>query len=303
MNDIAPFVRTPLPPSVSIDSATGLPRLNIRTSVASAQVYLQGAHLAAWHPAGATEPVLWTSRESLFQPGKAIRGGVPICFPWFGPHAGDPAAPMHGFARTLPWTLVGASEDGAGTVMVELELAGETVSPHWPHAFSCRYRVTVGATLRMELEVRNTGTEPFTFEEALHSYFGVADVRAATVTGLEQTQYLDKVSGFTRRSQGAEPVRFEGETDRIYLDTPAACIIRDPAGRREITVRKTGSDATVVWNPWVAKARAMADFGDDEWMEMVCVETGNVNVHARTLGPGESHTMSVVVEARETDHP
>jgi D-hexose-6-phosphate mutarotase len=298
MTDIATLVHTALPPSVTIEHG-GLPHLVVRTPAVTATVYFQGAHLAAWHPAGTREPVLWTSRKSLFEPGKPIRGGVPICFPWFGPHATDSSAPLHGFVRVLPWTLVAAREDAAGSVALDMQLAGEGVSPHWPHPFALRHRLSIGAALRMELEVRNTGTAPFTFEEALHSSFGVGDVRVAAVAGLDGAEYLDKVAGFARRRQPAEPVRFDAETDRIYLDTQAACVLHDPAGRREVTIHKTGSDATVVWNPWIAKARAMADFGDDEWTQMVCVETCNVNVHARTLGPGESHAMTGVVEVRE----
>jgi glucose-6-phosphate 1-epimerase len=301
MSDYDELIRTPLPPSVRFeDRAAGLPRLSVETARASALVYFQGAHLAAWHPAGLAKPVLWTSRESLFEPGKPIRGGVPICFPWFGPHPAGGTAPLHGFARILPWTLIGAIEDGAGTVALEFELTGDGSSPHWPHAFAARHRITVGRALHMELEVRNTGAAAFTFEEALHSYFGVADVTKATVAGLEGTEYLDKVGGVARRRQPAEPVRFTAETDRVYLDTRATCVIADPAGGREIAIRKTGSDATVVWNPWVAKARAMADFGDDEWTGMVCVETCNANVHARTLEPGQSHAMTAAVDVRET---
>ena len=148
----------------------------------------------------------------------------------------------------------------------------------------------------MALEVTNPGPDAFTFEEALHTYFAVRDVRNVTVTGLERTDYLDKVTGFDRKTQGSDPIRFTGETDRVYLNTTADCVIDDPGARRRIAIRKTGSDATVVWNPWIAKARAMPDFGDDEWPEMVCVETCNVNVHARTLAPGASHTMTAIIE-------
>ena len=298
MNDQTPRVRTALPSSVHLDNRPGvLPRLLVKGTWGTGAVYFQGAHVAAWHPAASKTPVLWMSKKSSLQAGKAIRGGVPICFPWFGPHPVG-TAPLHGFARVLPWTLVGAGESAEGTTL-ELELAGEGIAPEWPHRFVATHRIRLGAALRMALEVRNTGSVPFSFEEALHSYFGVGDVRQVRVTGLERTEFLDKVGGFTRRSQGDDPVRFTGETDRIYLDTRAACVIHDPAGRREITIAKTGSDATVVWNPWIDKARAMPDFGDEEWPEMVCVETCNVNVHARTLAPGESHVMTAELAARD----
>jgi D-hexose-6-phosphate mutarotase len=250
-------------------------------------MYFQGAHLTAWHPT-TTEPVLWMSREGRFEPGVPIRGGVPICFPWFGANATDPTAPAHGFARIQPWTLIDATEDPRGLVSVTMELAAPP--------FQVRYRVTVGPTLALDLEVHNIGHAPVTFEEALHSYFAVQDVHRVTITGTEHTDYLDKVLGLTRHTQGPEPVQFTGETDRVYLDTHATCVIHDPALRRTITVRKQQSEATVIWNPWIDKSRAMKDFGDDEWPRMLCVETCNVNIHARTLPPGERHTMTAVID-------
>jgi glucose-6-phosphate 1-epimerase len=245
--------------------------------------------------------VLWLSRDSLFEANRPIRGGVPICFPWFGPHATDPTAPGHGFGRLRPWTLTNACEDDDGIVTVTMELSSLTAdaaatTPAWPHRFDAQFRVAVGPSLTMELEVRNPGSEPFTFEEALHTYFAVQDVREVTVTGLEDTEYLDKVAAFSRRQQGQEPIRFTGETDRIYLNTRATCQIHDPGLRRTITIRKTGSDTTVVWNPWIDKARAMPDFGDLEWPGMLCVETCNVNRYTRTLAPGESHTMTATID-------
>ncbi len=297
MTEIAHLVRTSLPPCVRVDAGEGgLPRLSIKSDQATAEVYFQGAHITAWRPAAARAPVLWMSHKSVFERGKSLRGGVPICFPWFGPHPAAPTGPPHGFARLREWTLIHAREEAAGTVTLELELTGEAVSSQWPHSFRITHRIGIGPVLRMALDVRNTGPDSFTFEEALHTYLGVDDIRAVTVTGLEHTEFIDKVSGGSRLRQAADPVRFTGETDRVYLDTRAACVVHDPGKRREITISKTGSDATVVWNPWTNKARAMPDFGDDEWPNMLCVETCNVNVHARRLAPGESHTMTAVIE-------
>jgi glucose-6-phosphate 1-epimerase len=270
----SPLVRTALPPTVSLEAGEGgLPRLAVANAMARALVYLHGAHVAAWQPVG-HEPVLWMSRHSSWAAAKPIRGGVPICFPWFGPHATEKGAPGHGFARLLDWTLVAS----------------------WPHACAAAYHVTVGASLELALEIRNTGTEPFTFEEALHTYFAVQDVRTIEISGLAGSDYLDKVGGTTLRNQGPAPIRFTSETDRVYVNTQAACTIHDSGARRRIVVRKSRSNATVVWNPWVDKARAMPDFGDDEWPQMVCVETGNVNVHAVTLAAGASHTMTAAID-------
>jgi glucose-6-phosphate 1-epimerase len=301
MNEIAHLIRTRLPPSVRVEDNGGrLPRLSVRSAVADAEVYFQGAQITAWRPAASPTPVLWLSRESLFEPGQPIRGGVPICFPWFSKHPADAAAPPHGFARTRDWTLVDAREDAAGAVTLELELEGEGLSPQWPHRVHARHRIGIGALLRMDLEVFNPGPHAFAFEEALHAYFDVHDIREVTLAGLEGAEFLDKVGGSRRGSPSVEPLRFAGLTNRVYPNTHAACVIRDPARRRDIVISKSGSNSTVVWNPWAERARDMSDFGDDEWRGMVCVEPSNVGSDARTLPPGASHTMTVVVETRES---
>jgi len=300
MPEIDALVRTTLPKTVRVENGTGgLPRVAIACQHGTAQMYFQGAHLTAWHPADA-RPVLWMSRESRFEPGLAIRGGVPICFPWFGAHATDPSAPPHGFARLRPWTLIDAQEDAEGVVTVTMELTGPSGAPTspsaWPHVFKAHYRVSVGPTLSLSLDVHNPGDVPFTYEEALHSYFAVQDVRTIAITGTEGIDYLDKVAGFARTRQNPDPVHFTSETDRVYLNARGTCVINDPGLHRTIAVHKTHSDATVIWNPWIEKAKAMKDFGDLEWPEMVCVETCNVNIHARTLAPGERHTMTAVLD-------
>lgn len=297
MTEIDALVRGTLPATVRVEPGNGgLPRVGIAGRHGTAEIYLQGAHVTAWHPAGVATPVLWLSRESRFEPGKAIRGGVPICFPWFGAHATDPNAPAHGFARVRDWTLIDAAEDADGIVSVTMELtAADAASAAWPHAFEARYRVSVGPSLTLDLSVRNPGREPFSFEEALHSYFAVQDVRQVTITGTEDTEYLDKVASFARRRQPREPIRATAETDRVYLDTRATCEIHDPGLRRTIAIHKRESDTTVIWNPWIDKARAMADFGNDEWTEMVCVETCNTGAQARTLQAGDTHTMSAIL--------
>lgn len=284
MNNFAQLVRTALPSSVRAEAGAGhLPRLLVRTATAEADVYFQGAQVTAWRPASSQEPVLWLSGQSRFEPGQAIRGGVPVCFPWFSKHRTDRSAPPHGFARTRNWTLEVARQDAEGGVVLEMELAGEAIAPQWPHRFRARHRIAVGAVLRLDLEVTNTGLDAFSFEEALHAYFDVADIREVTVSG-----------------PAPEPLRFAGLTNRVYPGTRDACVIHDPVRHRDIFVRKSGSDSTVVWNPWAERAREMTDMGDDEWIGMVCVEPANVGADARTLGPGESHTMTVVVETRRS---
>jgi D-hexose-6-phosphate mutarotase len=275
----------------------GLPKVVVATPLASAEVYLHGAHVTHYQPAG-QPPVLFMSGASKFEPGKAIRGGVPICFPWFGPLEGHPKAPAHGFARITAWTLNSATRAADDTVTLTLEFArDEDPGSDWPHAFRAVYVVTVGRELTTALTVHHVHGEPFLFEAALHSYFVVGDVKQVSIAGLEHTPYLDKTKAGAEQPGVDAPIRFTGETDRVYLDTTAPCVATDPAMGRTITVTKSGSDSTVVWNPWIAKAKAMADFGDDEWPGMLCIETANVGRSAVTLAAGQSHTMSATVRA------
>lgn len=277
------------------DAPGGLVRLRISTNLCNAEAYLHGAHVTQFQPRG-EEPFLFLSAASHFAPGKPIRGGVPVIFPWFGPREGRPDSPAHGFARTLSWDVESLTSDEAGNVSITLRLdSNDTTRAHWPHEFVLRHRIAFGAKLDMQLEVENTSSAPIVFDEALHTYLAVSDVRNVSVTGLENAAYLDKVDAFQRKQQSAEPIRITGETDRIYLDTRATCVLDDPGLSRRIAVEKSGSDATVVWNPWIAKARAMADFGDDEWPAMLCIETANTGEAAITLAPGATHTMRAVL--------
>ena len=278
----------------------GLPRVSVSTPAAEAHVYLHGAHVTHYQPRG-RRPVLFMSGSSHFAAGKAIRGGVPVIFPWFGGYAKDPKAPAHGFARTQAWGVRDVKRrDGDGAVTVSLALGPTPASRAlWPHEFEAIFDVTVGPALEMALNVRNTGSTAFTFEEALHTYLAIDDVRKATVEGLAGREYIDKVDGAKRKKQPAGAMRIEGETDRVYLNTPDTVTVTEGSsgagGGRKLSVSKQNSAATVVWNPWIAKAAAMADFGDEEWPGMICVETANVAEHAVTLAPGQSHVMRAVV--------
>jgi glucose-6-phosphate 1-epimerase len=271
----------------------GLSAVRVDVPACSAEIYLHGAHLTSWRPHGAE--VLWVSDEAVYRPDKAIRGGVPICFPWFADGRDGSAKPAHGFARTTEWRLVDASNDGR---RVELTLSltdTEETRALWPHQFTADYRVRMGEDgLALLLTVTNTGVGAFTFEEALHTYFGVADIRSATVQGLEGSSYLDMVPGADRGPHVQDgPIAFTGETDRTFQGTSATAVIRD--ADRSVRAARDGSRSAVVWNPWVAKSAAMADFGDDEWTGMVCVETANVKADAVTLEPGADHTMSAYI--------
>jgi glucose-6-phosphate 1-epimerase len=254
---------------------------------------MQGAHITQWIPSG-QKPVLFTSTRSEFVPGKAIRGGVPIIFPWFGPREAGLAGPSHGFARTALWRLVEVQESNGGVeTRFELE-ARDVVEVFGVGGWRLNYGVVVGRRLQMDLQVSNLGDAVLTFEEALHSYFAVSDIAQVSVEGLDGIAYIDKVDGGTRKMEKSDAIRLIGETDRVYLDTEVRCVVNDAGWKRRVVVEKRGSRSTVVWNPWSEKAKGLRDLGE-EWREMVCVESANVAENAIRLQPGGTHVMSVVI--------
>jgi D-hexose-6-phosphate mutarotase len=274
----------------------GLERLVLDAAHGSAAVFLHGGHVSHFQPRGG-KPVLWMSAESRFESGKPIRGGVPVCFPWFGPKAGEPDAPMHGYARILPWAVKDVSGEPDGGLRAVLELtAAATARGGFPHELALELTVGVGRSLRLTLAARNVDSAPARVEAALHSYFAVSDVRQVVVSGLEGVGYVDKTAGMARKPGEPGPITIAAETDRAYLGTGTSVTIEDPGWRRRIVVAKSGSATTVVWNPWTAKARAMPDFGDDEWTGMICVETANAMSDAVALAPGATHVMTATFE-------
>lgn len=275
----------------------GMPHARLTAGDATAEVALQGAHVLSYARAG-EPPILWMSRQAIFAPGKPVRGGIPVCWPWFGPHPTDPALPAHGFVRTRLWELAGAAERGDG-IALTLRLADdEQTRALWPHPFALALTVTLAESLTVELVAQNTGDGPVTVGGALHSYFAVADVTRVAIMGLEGAPYLDQLTGQTHEQAG--PVTIGAEVDRVYSDTTATCRIVDPVLGRTISVAKHGSRSTVVWNPWVAKARRLADFADDEYTTMICVETANAFADTITLAPGATHTLTAVITKNET---
>ncbi len=279
----------------------GLTRVVISTSAAEAELFLQGAHVTRWTPRGQM-PVLFLSPKSVFSPDKAIRGGVPIVFPWFGSRADGKPGPDHGFARISEWTLESTRLRDDEKVEVALVLTPSAASRAWfPATFRLRFRVIVGAELAMELETFNEASEPFSFEAALHSYLAVGDVQRAAVAGLEGTLYIDKADGFKRKTQGSEPLRIAKETDEVHLNTGAVCSVHDPVRNRRVVVEKSGSRSTVVWNPWVEKTRAMSDLEPDSWKNLLCVEVANAADNAVHLAPGASHKMAARIRVEQLE--
>jgi glucose-6-phosphate 1-epimerase len=281
----------------------GLIGAAVATPACTAEIYLQGAHLAAWQPAG-QKPVLFLSQRSLFQPGKPIRGGIPIIFPWFGARtatAESPGAdgPSHGFARTAEWQLAFAALVG-DDLHLTLTLGPSDVSRALGFDyFQVAYQIVLGAELRLQLTVANLAETPLYFEEALHTYLSVGDTQQISIIGLSDTEYIDKTDGFKRKRQKESPLALIAETDRLYLDNQNPVTLDDPVLRRRITVDKSNSKTTVVWNPWSKLAAKLPDMTPSGWLAMTCIETANAADNAIMLAPQQTHTMEahIFVEA------
>ncbi len=273
----------------------GLVCAELNNPMGKADIALHGAHLMNFIPKG-QEAVLWMSKKSYFEAGKPVRGGIPICWPWFGGHPCDSNMPSHGFARLFVWEPVASGSCDNGATFIELALTPGLIPDKFEtNDFLVKLRVEVSNKLSAALIIDNTGSESLSYSAALHSYFNISDISNIKISGLDGKAFIDTLND-TRHIQAGE-ITFDAETDLVYLDTEDTCVIDDPGFKRKIKISKTGSRSTVVWNPWDAKAQRMPDFGDTEYHGMVCVETTNAETDARTLAPGECHTLQVIIES------
>ena len=263
----------------------GFPVVKLTNMFGEATVCLYGAHVMSYTPAGAV-PVLWMSEKSMFTAGEPIRGGIPVCWPWFGADVTGKFG-GHGYARVSMWNMISASQTPAGETTVTLALCDSNVDEKFaPQPFKLELSVTLGAALTVALKIYNTGTADLAYSGALHSYFNVADSAAIKVLGLEDCEYSDKVLNVEGVQNGA--IVIDREIDRVYRRTSGIVNVEDPFFGRTIRIAKSGSTSTVVWNPWIEKSKKMPDFGDEEYHTMVCVEAANASAAAddRVLAPG-----------------
>lgn len=237
-------------------------------------------------------PLLFLSSQTLLSPGKAIRGGVPVIFPWFGPREGHPESPMHGLVRTRMWTVedIQVPDHSPATIRLSFHSTEETLAL-WPHHFQLTLEYRLGSALEVCWRVQNTGETPFQFEQALHPYFPIADIHAASVTGLQRAEYIDKADQLRLKKETAPVIRFTAETDRLYFNTETECVLEDSSAETRLHLQKRGAMGTVVWNPWIAKAAALPDLADQEWQSFVCVEQVNAGPNAVILAPGAVHEL------------
>lgn len=277
-----------IPGRVKLSKGNGdLPKVNVTSDWSAAEIYLHGAHVMHFQKNG-EPPVLFMSKASRFEHDSPIRGGIPIILPWFGSREGHPA---HGFARLQDWELIKTSENN-GAVSLRFRMPSCAAAAEFP-AFSVEFTVTVSQALTCELLITNKSQQNFSFEDCLHTYFNVGDVSQISVTGLKGTDYLDQMENFARKRETNDQIKITCETDRIYLNTAATVEILDAKLNRRIRIAKSGSRSTVLWNPWVDKSKRMPDFGDDEFHNMVCVESCNVSEDKRTLAPGQTSSLKI----------
>ena len=267
----------------------------------SLSLCLQGAQVLEYSPAG-QKNVLWLSKNSNYKQGQPIRGGIPICWPWFGNHPDRASLPAHGFARIKPWTLH-SSQGTKDETRLRLGLTDDQKTMAlWPHAFSLELEVCLNHQLNLTLTTHNTGTENLSITEALHSYFAVGDIDQTSITGLEEHCYFDKVDNLKNKNQTGE-VRVKGETDRVYIDTSNTTRIVDSANCRSIYVSKSESLSTVIWNPGKEKAQTMSDFEDSGYKHMICLETANALTNKVKVNKGKEHRMSCVIRSSIDEAP
>jgi glucose-6-phosphate 1-epimerase len=278
-------------------------RAVVDSPTCTAELYLHGSHLTAWQPKG-QKPVIFLSEASAFEAGKAIRGGVPIIFPWFGPRTATPSSartdgPAHGFARTSQWQVAFAAVAGHDLHLTLTLEPNEASRALGYDDFKLAFELILGTELRMRISVVNLGEQPLHFEEALHTYFTVGDATKIALQGLDGVDFIDKTDSLKRKTQQDAVLKLTGETDRLYLNTKGTVTLDDPQLGRRIHVAKTNSDSTVIWNPWSTLSGKMADMTSENWSRMTCIETVNASDNAITLAPGQAHTMEAHISVEQ----
>lgn len=278
----------------------GLPVVLIENSAATAEIYLHGAHVTSYIPKASGKDLIWMSKDAIFDREKPIRGGIPICWPWFGkPNTTEnPGANIqHGFARAADWAVKEVNHIDSATTSVTLVLysTAETLKLY-PYCFRAELEVIVGASLKLNLTTYNTGLAPMRITQAMHTYFAVGDIAQTEVTGFDGVAYIDTVPGAAEvNCTQSGNIAFDCEVDRIYENFSGTAVIEDKANARKIIVKKSNSNTSVVWNPWINKAAAMSDYNNDGYLTMVCVETCNITHDAKFISAGESWTLSTEI--------
>ena len=279
---------------------SGLPGWRLRFGSAQLDICQQGAQILSYFADVEQPPLIWLSDCAEFLRGQGVRGGVPVCWPWFGDIQRNPVAvqkmttadaPFHGLARTLDWQLLHSSAASNG-VQLSLQLNASQGLPGWPHAATVQLQIELAERLTIRLHNHNLGSEPLAISQALHTYFAVSDIRKVTVQGLAGCPYHETLEQWQLREQVGD-LSFSSETDRVYLDVPAHLQIVDQGWQRRIHLRTQGSQSAIVWNPWIDKAQTLSGFADAAWQQMLCIENANVLADHLLLAPNQRHRLQL----------
>lgn len=281
-----------VPGAVRFEMHNGGPVAHLTAAGGTAVVALQGAHVLSYVPAGGSE-VMWLSPIATLGTAKAVRGGIPICWPWFGPHP-DAAKPAHGFVRTALWQVVETSSQSDEALIALAYDSAAADASLWPHRAQARLEVSLGSALRVSLTTQNIGETPFALTQALHSYLAIGDISQVSVTGLDGCAYIDKLEPDSRPVQTGE-VSISAETDRIYFGTRDPVVLYDRLLNRTLHITRGGSSSLVVWNPWIAKGERLGDLGPEGYRRMLCLETCNAGPDVVMLAPGASHHLQQIL--------
>lgn len=270
--------------------------ITINNTFSTAKISTYAGQVLSFQPHGEKEDLLFLSDKAVFQDGKAIRGGIPVCWPWFGDDRSGLGLPSHGFARNQPWQVVGSKSlsDGCTSVTLLLTDTDESRSV-WPHQFELYLEVIVGKELTVNLTSKNTGNKPFTITQALHCYFNISDVSQVEILDLAGKNYLDKLDNFSQKVQQGEVI-VDKELDRIYQDVPTKIQLEDLEFKRKVTISSwsEGKHNTVIWNPWEQAIVNIGDLDNDQYRKFVCIETANTEKNKVTLLANEQYTLSSI---------
>lgn len=270
----------------------GFIMVDISNDFATARVSTYAGQVVSFLPNNAVEDVLFLSDKVIYQDGKAIRGGTPICWPWFGDDTSGFGRPSHGFVRNQPWSVLKTESLADGRTSVTLGLEDtEGSRAVWPYKFKLELEVIVGQQLEVKLTTKNRDKKAFSITQALHTYFNISDVDNVSVKGLDSKSYLDKLDSFNSKRQSGSVVLSE-ETDRVYQQSPENVWLQDVGFERIINIKSSGSNTTVIWNPWSTSVTKIADLDDSSFRNFICVETANAADDTVTIQPSNEHTIT-----------
>ena len=274
-----------------VDIEHGFTYIEINNAKAHATISTYSGQVLSYRPKSQKDDLLFVSDRAYYEEGKAIKGGIPVCWPWFGADPDDLGRPAHGFVRNRQWEVTGSESLANGSTKVILGMVDSNETRKiWPHTFKLSIEITVGDSLKLALVTRNSGDDSIAISQALHTYFYVGDISKVQVLGLDGIDYLDKVDGFAEKTQSG-PVTINGEVDRIYKGVTGELVIEDESLGRKIRIASSGCSTAVVWNPWSEIAASMGDLDDDDYKKMICVETANAGPETVEIAAGSEYRL------------